>query len=348
MYPRPHVPRRQKGQRHDTFSATNWANIELPIECKSDGSGDPFDDKQRNGEPKTAKRRDALGQILSYAELVLEYQQRTHLYMLVFFGKYFRIVCFDRSGVFATRKVNYLTNDQVLIEFLWRYVQLSPEDRGHDTTAHRIEPKSELAKLMSERHELLKKTQPDHYLTALWEEALDPHRPWWKVKVEDDVTKQDLWYVVGRPNFQAPGVRGRGTRGYVALPLETTEKGEPQLGKYFVYLKDSWRVVAEGIMPEGATLKTLNDFEDVPFIPTLLSHGDVGGQSTRSPVVWEALNPRKTCPLKQHRHYRIVVAEVGKPLSSFEDGYELVKAVYHCALGMSSFDRCLRYLMLSL
>ncbi|TBU26971.1 hypothetical protein BD311DRAFT_697497 [Dichomitus squalens] len=331
MYPRPHVPRRHKGQRRDTFLATNWAHIELPIECKSNGSGDPFDDKQPNGEPKTAKRRDALGQILSYAELVLEYQQRTHLFMLVFFGKYYRIVRFDRSGIFATQKMDYLLNDRLLIEFIWRYVQLSPEDRGYDTTVLRIDQNSELAGKMRQRRDDLEKAQPDHYLTALWTEALDSRRPWWKVKVEDDITKKDLWYVVGKPNFQAPGVRGRGTRGYVALPLKIGEDGE-QLGEKFVYLKDAWRVVAEGIMPEGTTLKTLNDYKDVPFIPTLLSHGDVTGQSTRSPVVWELLHPGKTCPLKQHQHYRSVVAEVGKPLSSFKDSYQLVKAVYHCAL----------------
>ncbi|KAI0739890.1 hypothetical protein C8Q80DRAFT_1240978 [Daedaleopsis nitida] len=41
---------------------------------------------------------------------------------------------------------------------------------------------------------------------------------------------------------------------------------------------------------------------------------------------------REDCPLRLHKHYRMVVEEVGMPLSKFRDGRELVSVVYDCIL----------------
>ncbi|KAI0918750.1 hypothetical protein AcV5_002659 [Taiwanofungus camphoratus] len=38
-------------------------------------------------------------------------------------------------------------------------------------------------------------------------------------------------------------------------------------------------------------------------------------------------------PLKRHTHYRLVTAEVGRPLSDFRKGRELVKVMYDCLIG---------------
>ncbi|PIL29455.1 hypothetical protein GSI_08397 [Ganoderma sinense ZZ0214-1] len=81
-------------------------------------------------------------------------------------------------------------------------------------------------------------------------------------------------YLVGKPTFAPHGLVGRGTRGYVALEWKTQR---------FVFLKDAWRPFYHGVDPEGDTLHSLNNAH-IPFIPTLVCHGDVngGGQETHA------------------------------------------------------------------
>ncbi|KAI8976342.1 hypothetical protein BD414DRAFT_539335 [Trametes punicea] len=77
---------------------------------------------------------------------------------------------------------------------------------------------------------------------------------------------------------------GRGTRGYVALDCET---------KRFVWLKDAWRVHYELVEKEGTILAQLNE-KKVRNVPTLVCHGDIRNQTTKSPSVWEQKNPPKS------------------------------------------------------
>ncbi|PIL29468.1 hypothetical protein GSI_08410 [Ganoderma sinense ZZ0214-1] len=81
-------------------------------------------------------------------------------------------------------------------------------------------------------------------------------------------------YLVGKPTFAPQGMVGRGTRGYVALEWKTQR---------FVFLKDAWRPFYHGVDPEGDTLHSLNKAH-IPFVPTLVCHGDVngGGQETHA------------------------------------------------------------------
>ncbi|KAI0738832.1 hypothetical protein C8Q80DRAFT_1241168 [Daedaleopsis nitida] len=166
------------------------------------------------------------------------------------------------------------------------------------------------------------------YIADLFDASLDEKRPWWRLEVHDELTGTIQSFVAGKPHFLAAGVQGRGTRGYVALPL----KSDGTLGDCFVYLKDAWRVNHPTIQKEGTTLKHLND-NGVRYIPTLLCHGDLPSQVTESPERWKQLHPGNTpCPLKEHQHYRIVVKEVGKPLSHFKNSSQLVIALFHCVL----------------
>ena len=164
----------------------------------------------------------------------------------------------------------------------------------------------------------------------------------------DEVADSCHYFAVGKPHFYSGGVVGRGTCGYIAVPLDEKNKPMPlridKDGKalplaeackfapagtddksqksdfrdvYFVYLKDAWRVDHPGIEKEGAVLHVLNEHK-VPFVPTLLYHGDLAEQDTLSYSRWPAYHEKEDpidCPLKAHQHYRLVVAEVGKPLS---------------------------------
>ncbi|RPD57691.1 hypothetical protein L227DRAFT_655264 [Lentinus tigrinus ALCF2SS1-6] len=79
------------------------------------------------------------------------------------------------------------------------------------------------------------------------------------------ITVGDRKFLVAKPVFEANGMVGRGTRGYVALDWETQR---------FVFLKDAWRPFYDGVDKEGDVLDKLNE-EGVPNVPTLITHGDV-------------------------------------------------------------------------
>ncbi|KAJ3002582.1 hypothetical protein NUW54_g5771 [Trametes sanguinea] len=104
----------------------------------------------------------------------------------------------------------------------------------------------------------------------------------------------------------------------------------------FVYLKDAWRVDHEGIEQEGKILAVLNDDSGggpVNGVPTLRCHGDVEDQVTRSQIVWQRKHPGidpKDCPLKTHRHYRLVVDEVCRPMREFDTFLDLVVMIHDC------------------
>ncbi len=132
--------------------------------------------------------------------------------------------------------------------------------------------------------------------------------------------------LVGKPNFIAAGLAGRGTRGYVTVDLADPEGP-------FVYLKDAWRVDHERMKKEGDVLAELNAAK-VPHIPTLHCHGDVPGQRTQTQDFWKETNRTSSpCPFKSHHHYRIVVKEVGLPLNEFKNGKQLIQLLLDCLDG---------------
>ncbi|KAI1784585.1 hypothetical protein LXA43DRAFT_929927 [Ganoderma leucocontextum] len=90
-------------------------------------------------------------------------------------------------------------------------------------------------------------------------------------------------YLVGKPIFAPHGLVGRGTRGYVALEWKTQR---------LVFLKDAWRPFYHGVGQEGTTLKIIND-AGVRFIPTLVSHGDVGGGQETEASGYSSTGPKE-------------------------------------------------------
>ncbi|KAI8970809.1 hypothetical protein BD414DRAFT_427293, partial [Trametes punicea] len=318
---------------------TDWASIEVFIECKADDvRGDPFDDTMESGQPNAEDRRKVLGQIMSYAYTVFKRQHRTHHFTVIICGSSARISRWDHAGVVTTKKFNYKEEPEKLAEFFWRFARLSPAQRGHDTSVVRVLEGTEDYKLMQQRAEeprLLLKIHPvQEHAREAFRESLKGSR-WWKIQVDDESSRESdpsapttpRFFLVGKPHFAARGLAGRGTRGYVAIDLQNP-KGP------FVYLKDAWRVAHTGIHKEGETLTYLNK-EGVRNIPTKECHGDVGlSQTTMSQTIWREENPDAlTCPLKTHTHYRLVVREVGLPMSEFQNAQELIFLVARCISG---------------
>ncbi|RPD57770.1 hypothetical protein L226DRAFT_615155 [Lentinus tigrinus ALCF2SS1-7] len=325
IYPNGHASRIHDFNQYRT---TDWSHLEITIVCKRDFAEDPFDNTTANAESFAEARKSALGQILSYAELVLQNQHRKHHFMIMFLGTFARLVCIDRACIFATRRFSYVENESWLMEFLWRYGKLTPGQRGFDPSARRLHPEESLAQLMREKRDAAvdgKIAVQPHILEA-YKDSLDDKVPWWKLDVYDEDEDVTRSFVVGKPHFLAPGVRGRGTRCYIAQEVLKDDKGKPKLGD-FVYLKDAWRVKHDEIEKEGTTLKFLNK-NNVPYVPTVVCHGDLPDQLTDSRAKWMEYNPGQDYyPIKEHQHYRIVVKEIGKSLSRFKNSRELVRAL---------------------
>ncbi|KAI0776256.1 hypothetical protein BD413DRAFT_669404 [Trametes elegans] len=322
------------------FLRTDWLTIEVGIECKMNSTAqDPFDESHDGDEFDAISRRKVLDRLLSSLELIAQHQQRTFQYMVLFLGAFARILRADPSGIFVTDQFDYRGEDGlILVNFFRNLGRASPARRGFDITATRVSPRS------AEGKEMLRKGRDvgaDDYVKQMFLDSLDFHWPWWKLEVPDETainsasagpaaaagkcgSSKTRSYLVGKPYFQAPGVTGRFTRGHVAL--DVTDPGRPA---QFVFLKDAWRVVSDGIEKEGIVLETLKR-RKVQFIPTVLCHGDITGQRSISQDHWQKYHKGKKCELKTHQHYRLVVKEVCKPLDQFRNGSQLALAMWCC------------------
>ena len=90
------------------------------------------------------------------------------------------------------------------------------------------------------------------------------------------------YFLVEKPRFEAPGLVGRATQGYVAVdPLAKEPK------KKLVWLKDAWRTFYDLVDPEGDVLQLLKS-ESVPNVPTFVCHGDLPDQATVTPDIWDS------------------------------------------------------------
>ncbi|KAI8983168.1 hypothetical protein BD414DRAFT_508316 [Trametes punicea] len=362
----------------------HWADQIVAVEFKAhDVKKDPYDDRTDGTVDADAEtRKHVRGQIINYAEHLFDYQHRTALFMLIVIGRRFRFSRWDRSGTLVTRAVDYVEQPHLLCEMLWYMSRLSNEALGFDSSAERIRPGSEYYRRMtlasfpvptdidhSER--ALTALPPDgavfKYVRDMFRESLDPRWPYYRLEVPEKGRMRS--FLVGKRVFRAPGMAGRGTRGYVALDIDASTDR-------FVWLKDAWRTHYELVDQEGSVLEKLNQ-ADVTNVPTLICHGDILDQVTQTPEWWERknplsspppvppfaaapvasssrtlvnphpssskslkrgisevdnheANPREDCPLRRHKHYRIVVKEIGLKLTEFQHGQQLLQIIFDC------------------
>ncbi|KAI0333009.1 hypothetical protein GY45DRAFT_1272980 [Cubamyces sp. BRFM 1775] len=312
------------GSRAITEERTDWTTIEVSIEFKKHHTNDdPYDETEMTGHPIADQRRKNLGQITTYGSLVFKYQPVTRHFNVVLLGSCVRIGMWDRAGVVFSSKFDYKANPAKLGRVLWRLSHASPEARGHDPSAVRILPNTpEYDAMVAWKTKTL--PEANDYARELFVNTLDENYPWYKLTVPcENGTKH---FLVAKPTFVAPGMVGRGTHGYVAH--DVSDQARP-----FAYLKDCWRVEHGRSKQEGEILAYLNS-KRVKNIPTLLCHGDIFDQKTVAQAIWQRVNgdPERKCQMKKHRHYRIVVKEVGRPIYEFSNGKQLIKVLSDCVL----------------
>ncbi|KAH9943851.1 hypothetical protein B0H21DRAFT_864972 [Amylocystis lapponica] len=315
---------------------------------------------RRSFEAKSTQRRKNRGQIIHYASEVFLHQHRCFLFSIIVLGTSARILRWDRSGTIVTEKFDYCDHPEKICGFLWLFARLSPEDQGYDTTAVRVDKGSEEYDLMNKLFKPPQDAHknPFDYIRDYFRMSLASGSIRYKMTVVDEGESDDdsqdagdsdngatgdtvandpgagegskasstpnnkkvFQFLICKPHFSAPGVLGRGTRGYVAINVATQK---------FVFLKDAWRVKLPGIQREGDVLRFLNA-KGVQNIPTVLCHSDINGQCTLSQDYPEWLGHDHRIQLKEHSHYRIAEFEVGQKLETFEGGNVLLKIMWDC------------------
>jgi len=78
-------------------------------------------------------KREYLGQLTAYATSILGTQYRTHVFMVLIFGKNARLIRWDCAGVVVTEIIPF-DNAPYLLDFLIRYNNADAVVRSHDTT----------------------------------------------------------------------------------------------------------------------------------------------------------------------------------------------------------------------
>jgi hypothetical protein len=100
-------------------------------------------------EHPTAAARETRGQIVSYAAALLAMQFRTHAFFFLPTGAAVRFIRWDRSCAIVSKAIQYDSQPEILVEFFWRYSQLSAEQRSHDVSA--TKPTGMETKIAAER-----------------------------------------------------------------------------------------------------------------------------------------------------------------------------------------------------
>ena len=113
-------------------------------EFKYSPADDPFKDSDPGFEHDSERSEKTLGQICTYATAHMAAQFRSHVFSLLVFPKYARILRWDRAGVIVTGKIDLEKSDEVsvLANFLWRYSNMTDTERGYDENVTRVTPRS--------------------------------------------------------------------------------------------------------------------------------------------------------------------------------------------------------------
>ncbi|KAI0738021.1 hypothetical protein C8Q80DRAFT_292110 [Daedaleopsis nitida] len=359
IYDEAHLP--DDGRPH-------WADQEILCEFKNGKRiWDAFCDKTL-AEAESKTRTEVRGQVTDYVGYVFSKQHRTTIFLFIINGAEMHITRWDRSGTIFTNAFNYATGEgrAILRDVLWGFSLLksNPTFRGLDTSAVSVGPEDPDYDLMtavsqpcatdiSEVEGTVVEGEGPYifqYVRQSFADSIEGDTPRHRLTVPTkDGGRQ---FLVGKPLVVAPGVTGRGTRGFVAWDVKD---------RRFVFLKDAWRPFYEDIHTEGMTLRKLKK-HDVRNIPTYVCDGELdqhtltptyaqkaadkakadtakaqpkpkGRKRTREDVKVPSQTPfpnHGKYVMRRFRHYRLVVEEVCLSLTEFKTGEQLLSVVRDC------------------
>jgi len=241
------------------------------------------------------------GQIIAYTTTLLSNQYRTHAFSVLIIKDYARLIRWDRGGAIITEPIYYNT-ESYLFDFLVCYDHASKEARGHDPT---VGPPTD-----DEERAARRLTELVNAKSLL------------SVTIQDPKSHKSRCFIISGPRAQ-PDIRvptGRWTRTSIAYDVQRNRR---------VLLKDSWRVLMEGIEPEGVTYARLNNHL-VPNVPRCELAGDVGDEEYHRSLTHKFVNEYYPHPFAlefvPHRHHRLVLDHIGRKLEDFNNSKEMINA----------------------
>jgi hypothetical protein len=281
-----------------------------------------------------------VGELISYAVAHMSCGFFTHTFSLAIFGERARFLRWDRAGAVVSEAFDY-TKETQLVEFLLRFDQLPPEQRGRDLSItspvdadrKRVEEalKASQAAMGLDRDlndsGSIESIEPDTFIEYL---------------VNDTMTGRTRRFVGAPPTQLVLSLQGRASRGAPVLDVETGA---------VCYLKDTWRINSNKQPAEGDTYECLRK-ANVAHIAKVVAHGDVitdestaqcnasdylrtnchvtqSDRISRSNETWCTLKPR----LQGYIHYRIVLDTVGCNYTSFRSTKELLSVTIDAIRG---------------
>ncbi|OSC97325.1 hypothetical protein PYCCODRAFT_1481381 [Trametes coccinea BRFM310] len=332
-------------------SRTEFGYAELFIHVTADPTDDIFVDPPSNTPEESLLEHEFVRDLFGgedevtekdFLELEARYKrQRLFLFTISMAGSMARFYRWDRSGCIVSRSFDIRQHPDFLVEFLWRFSDLTDVLRGHDLTVRMASAAEEalfkgairdyLALQREGTGENLDKALSAHYCPA--------HVTVVNVTPHSSETTGETTFIVSRPVVSPLSLDGRSTRGYWAVNCASGQVG---------FLKDTWRTYHQREI-EGDILRRLNEL-GVRNVPVLAVHGDViddmwdssdsglGYQETMTNryilMPWASRMDGKAVNVHRRRHYRLVTHTVGQSLKMLRGTEELLHSTYDVFIAM--------------
>jgi hypothetical protein len=305
------------------YGKTDFSKMELFVEFEKAGKSDPFRDPEDPLHPKTDGFRfeddsdDAQlvrGQLASYAAAHVGCQFRVHIFCVLVCGRYARFIRWDRDGAVVTRRFNYIKEPHLLAGFFWRYNHLDRRRQGYDTSVSSVT--QEDIQEIQDFESRLRKDNPAHREFRI---LMVPDRG--KPQVEK------RFVISFPPKYEAGSPFGRATRPMLAFDMETRK---------IVFLKDYWRIDADGMDKEGE-IYALLESNGVPNIAPFGKGNDIRDHTTVTHTLRDEEWACWSEDMVVLRHYRMSLDIVARPLTSFRSSKGFVSAIADAMEGKTSF-----------
>ncbi|KAI0632324.1 hypothetical protein C8Q77DRAFT_1060473 [Trametes polyzona] len=284
----------------------------------------------------------AFGLHLGFVAELFARQYRLFVFTVTLSGSLARLFRWDRSGCVVTQAFDIRENPETLLEFFWRFSQVTYLERGHDSSVSVASPAEEA--LFRDVVEPYVRCQLQVEGEGL-EKALRAHYSPGQVAVmqvhsaKSSTSEGVRRIIVSRPVVSPLYLEGRATRGFWAVC---------STAKTICFLKDTWRSRSMQEL-EGNVLSHLNEL-GIHNIPLFDAHGDVQDdakllQNTRlrcqrtltarfMKAAWASRIEDARVYISKRQHYRLVTSTVGYGLRTIRGTRELLYAAYDVFIAM--------------
>ncbi|EIW78334.1 hypothetical protein CONPUDRAFT_167363 [Coniophora puteana RWD-64-598 SS2] len=310
---------------------TDISRMEAWMEVTAHEEEDPFDDPppQLTGEDLFAHLRThpfereteqgmrTRGRTLAHAIAQLGSQNRNFAFSTILFGRFARLVRWDRAGAAVSRRFDYTKTPELLAKFFWRLSQASRDSRGSDESVSPADLDNEVAATIRQQLDM----PPDEQLFRyeIHDDA-DPIPSTSSGGADEHGRKPSTTsrcYYGPRFDFMPWDLTGSSTRTAVLWDLTTGKK---------VFLKDLWRPDSTSAEKEGDIYRTLQS-HNVPHIAPMERSGDVPSIHGARTQTQDYSEQYLGILISGYVHYRLTLGVVGKRLSQFSSPSQLVSAL---------------------